>query len=163
MKQLLMFFFSLILIFGCSSNDELAKESVSKIILSPIKTSVYVGNTIQLKVTHIPSYLESPNIYWETSDFDKGVINESGLFTAKDTGAIYLLAHVLNTNIADSIKINILKHAVIPPSNGGGSGNGSGGSSNSSPTSRQCAAKTKKGKRCKRTADKGSIYCWQHK
>ena len=27
----------------------------------------------------------------------------------------------------------------------------------------QCAATTKKGERCKRNADPGSIYCWQHK
>lgn len=50
-------------------------------------------------------------------------------------------------------------------SGGGGSNNGgSGGDINNggSPVSRQCAAYTKKGKRCKRTASKGSIYCWQH-
>jgi hypothetical protein len=29
--------------------------------------------------------------------------------------------------------------------------------------SNQCAAYTKQGTRCKRTAEKGSIYCWQHK
>lgn len=28
--------------------------------------------------------------------------------------------------------------------------------------SKQCAAVTKKGKRCKRNAENGSIYCWQH-
>ena len=28
---------------------------------------------------------------------------------------------------------------------------------------RRCAAYTKKGTRCKRKAEKGSIYCWQHK
>lgn len=30
-------------------------------------------------------------------------------------------------------------------------------------SSKQCAATTKKGTRCKRNAEKGSIYCWQHK
>lgn len=30
-------------------------------------------------------------------------------------------------------------------------------------SSEQCAATTKKGTRCKRNAEKGSIYCWQHK
>ena len=29
--------------------------------------------------------------------------------------------------------------------------------------SRQCAAITKKGTRCKRKAEPGSIYCWQHR
>lgn len=29
-------------------------------------------------------------------------------------------------------------------------------------TSQQCEAITKSGKRCKRTAQKGSKYCWQH-
>lgn len=28
---------------------------------------------------------------------------------------------------------------------------------------KQCVAMTKKGTRCKRNAEKGSIYCWQHK
>lgn len=163
MKQLLTFLFSLTLIFGCSSNDELEKESVSNIYLSPIRNYVYIGDTIRLKITYLPSYLEAPSVYWETSDFDKGVISESGLFTAKDTGVVYLSAFIPKTNIADSIKVNILKHAIVPPNNGGGSGNGSGNGSNSSTTSRQCAAKTKKGKRCKRTAAKGSSYCWQHK
>jgi len=39
------------------------------------------------------------------------------------------------------------------------------GSSGSSVTtsSRRCAARTNAGTRCKRTASKGSIYCWQHK
>ena len=27
---------------------------------------------------------------------------------------------------------------------------------------KQCEAITKKGARCKRNAEKGSIYCWQH-
>lgn len=29
--------------------------------------------------------------------------------------------------------------------------------------SKQCAATTKKGRRCSRNAEAGSIYCWQHK
>ena len=41
------------------------------------------------------------------------------------------------------------------------SGNPSIGGS-SSASRNQCAARTKKGKRCKRRASKGSIYCWQH-
>lgn len=163
MKQLLTILFTLTLVFGCSSNDELTKESVSRILLSPIKKSVYIGDTIGLKATHFPSYLEAPDLYWETSDFNKGVISESGLFTAKDTGVVYLSVYIPKTTISDSIKVNILKRAIVPPNNGGGSGNGSNGGSNSSTTSRQCAAKTKKGKRCKRTADKGSSYCWQHR
>lgn len=51
-------------------------------------------------------------------------------------------------------------------SGGNGSNNGSSGgniNNGGSSVSRQCAAYTKKGKRCKRTASKGSIYCWQHK
>src|SRR5262249_46336363 len=32
----------------------------------------------------------------------------------------------------------------------------------SEPASRQCAAITKSGKRCSRSAAEGSIYCWQH-
>lgn len=40
-------------------------------------------------------------------------------------------------------------------------GNHNNGSS-SSASRKQCAARTKKGKRCKRRASKGSIYCWQH-
>ena len=35
-----------------------------------------------------------------------------------------------------------------------GSGSGSPG---------QCQAKTKDGTQCKRNAEEGSIYCWQHK
>lgn len=31
-----------------------------------------------------------------------------------------------------------------------------------SSSSGQCVARTKDGTRCKRTASKGSIYCWQH-
>lgn len=31
------------------------------------------------------------------------------------------------------------------------------------PMSTQCAATTKKGLRCSRTATPGSIYCWQHR
>jgi uncharacterized membrane protein YgcG len=47
--------------------------------------------------------------------------------------------------------------------NGSNNGSSSGGINNGgSSISRQCAAYTKKGKRCKRTASKGSIYCWQH-
>lgn len=50
-------------------------------------------------------------------------------------------------------------------SNNGANNGSSGGDINNggSSVSRQCAAYTKKGKRCKRTASKGSIYCWQHK
>lgn len=51
-------------------------------------------------------------------------------------------------------------------SGGNGSNNGNSGGNidnGGSSVSRQCAAYTKKGKHCKRTASKGSIYCWQHK
>ena len=30
-------------------------------------------------------------------------------------------------------------------------------------SSKQCAVTTKNGTRCKRKAESGSIYCWQHK
>lgn len=43
--------------------------------------------------------------------------------------------------------------AVAPASAGG----------ESKTASRQCAAITKKGTRCKRNAEAGSIYCWQHR
>lgn len=46
---------------------------------------------------------------------------------------------------------------------GNGGGGSVGGSSGTNVTSRRCAAITKKGTRCERTAAKGSIYCWQHK
>jgi len=36
-------------------------------------------------------------------------------------------------------------------------------SGESKTASRQCAAITKKGTRCKRNAEPGSIYCWQHR
>lgn len=51
----------------------------------------------------------------------------------------------------------------VPSGGGNGGGSGSGGDSGTNVTKRRCAAKTKKGTRCKRTAAKGSIYCWQHK
>lgn len=51
--------------------------------------------------------------------------------------------------VADRMKAQA--PAVAPPS----------GESKSA--SRQCAATTKKGTRCKRNAEPGSIYCWQHR
>lgn len=166
MKNLLYLLFTVCLFSACSSDDdEHIEESVSKINLSPILKAVYIGDTVQLTIKHFPTQLKKPNIYWESSDFEKGIINELGLFTAKDTGVVYLSARVADTNITDSIKVNILKKITVPPNNGGGSNNGNGSSngSSSSTTSKRCAAKTKKGARCKRTADKGSIYCWQHR
>lgn len=55
---------------------------------------------------------------------------------------------------------SIIALPILLPSCGGGDdeyeNSGSG-------TSNQCQAKTKDGTRCKRNAEKGSIYCWQHK
>lgn len=65
-------------------------------------------------------------------------------------------------NLRDTIRV--FQQGVYVPSGGGNSGgSGSGGGSGTNVTKRRCAAKTKKGTRCKRTAAKGSIYCWQHK
>lgn len=58
----------------------------------------------------------------------------------------------------------VYQFGVSAPSSGGNSGgSGVGGGSGTNVTKRRCAARTKKGTRCKRTAAKGSIYCWQHK
>lgn len=65
-------------------------------------------------------------------------------------------------NLRDTFRV--YQYGVYVPSDGGnGSGSGVGGGSGTNETKRRCAAKTKKGTRCKRTAAKGSIYCWQHK
>lgn len=65
-------------------------------------------------------------------------------------------------NLRDTFIVH--QYGVYVPSGGGnGGGSGSGGGSGTNVTKRRCAAKTKKGTRCKRTAAKGSIYCWQHK
>ena len=63
-------------------------------------------------------------------------------------------------NLRDTFLVH--QSGVFVPSNGG-NGGGSGGGSVTNTTKRRCAARTKKGTRCKRTAAKGSIYCWQHK
>lgn len=65
-----------------------------------------------------------------------------------------LVAYNDKYNIADTFEVEQGKK--YEPSGGGSS---SGGSSVSSG---RCAARTKKGTRCKRRANKGSIYCWQH-
>lgn len=58
----------------------------------------------------------------------------------------------------------VYQYGVYVPSDGGnGGGSGVGGGSGTNDTKRRCAARTKKGTRCKRYAAKGSIYCWQHK
>ena len=67
------------------------------------------------------------------------------------TGSTSLRIHKSNKFI-DSYSIVVSLHT---PSGGG--------SDNSSVSSSQCIAITQKGTRCKRTAEKGSSYCWQHK
>lgn len=62
-------------------------------------------------------------------------------------------------NVRDTI--TAYQFGIIDTSNESVSGGGSGSSTSTS--SRRCAARTKNGTRCKRTASKGSIYCWQHK
>ncbi len=58
----------------------------------------------------------------------------------------------------------VYQYGLPAPVNGGnGGGSGVGGGSGTNETKRRCAARTKKGTRCKRYAAKGSIYCWQHK
>lgn len=65
-------------------------------------------------------------------------------------------------NLRDTFLVH--QYGVPKPVEGGnGGGSGIGGGSGTNVTSRRCAARTKKGTRCKRTAAKGSIYCWQHK
>ena len=65
-------------------------------------------------------------------------------------------------NLRDTFRV--YQYGAPAPSGGGnGDGSGVGGGSGTNGTKRRCAARTKKGKRCKRTAAKGSIYCWQHK
>lgn len=72
--------------------------------------------------------------------------------TGKDRSCLFV-AYSDNTGQKDTFKIEQAK--VYIPS---GSSNTGGSSSYNG----QCAARTKKGKRCKRRASKGSIYCWQH-
>lgn len=65
-------------------------------------------------------------------------------------------------NLRDTFLVH--QWGVFVPSDGGnGGGSGVGGGSGTNETKLRCAARTKKGTRCKRYAEKGSIYCWQHK
>lgn len=73
-----------------------------------------------------------------------------------------VLAKNDKNNVRDTITIYQFGIFDTTSENTSGSGNNSGGSSTST-SSRRCAARTKDGTRCKRTASKGSIYCWQHK
>lgn len=73
--------------------------------------------------------------------------------TDKDRACLFV-AYSNKYSAADTFKVFQQKGVKLSDSSY------SGGSSSIS--SHQCAARTKKGKRCKRRASKGSIYCWQH-
>lgn len=91
------------------------------------------------------------------SDFDvryeKIYIKVDTNDTDKDRACLFV-AYSNKYSAADTFKVFQQKGVKLSDSSY------SGGSSSIS--SHQCAARTKKGKRCKRRASKGSIYCWQH-
>lgn len=96
------------------------------------------------------------NIDW-VSDFDvryeKMYVSIDSNKTGNDRSCLFV-AYSEKTGQKDTFKIEQAK-VYVP------SGSSSSGGS-SSVFSGQCAARTKKGRRCKRRASKGSIYCWQH-
>ena len=91
------------------------------------------------------------------SDFDvryeKIYIQVDTNDTGRDRECLFV-AYSNRFNTTDTFKVFQQKGVKLSESSS------SGGSSSAS--SGQCAARTKKGKRCKRRASKGSIYCWQH-
>ena len=91
------------------------------------------------------------------SDFDvryeKMYVSLDSNKTGNDRSCLFV-AYSEKTGQNDTFKIEQAKvHVPSGSSSSGGS---------SSVFSGQCAARTKKGRRCKRRASKGSIYCWQH-
>jgi hypothetical protein len=93
------------------------------------------------------------------------------------TGAKYHRAgcqYLANSSIAVALSLAVEHYSPCsvcrPPASGASTGATLAGAIEtpraapvaSAPSSRQCAATTKKGTRCSRTAKAGSSYCWQH-
>jgi hypothetical protein len=80
-------------------------------------------------------------------------------------GCRYLANSAIATPLSDAARLHTPCSICKPPMVTGTGGPGSASTAippQSSSTSKQCAATTKKGTRCSRSAAPGSAYCWQH-
>lgn len=161
---LTLFFLIPILLCGCGDNEQVTQSPpYLKLQHKNISTS-YLAYTKKLKISSNVEFDIEPKeyCYWvDYNNIENGIsIELSENYSEKERQCILIVKND-NHNISDTLTI-IQFGRPIPPSGGGGNGGSiSGGGSTS--TSKQCAARTKEGTRCKRTASKGNIYCWQHK
>ena len=161
MKVLPILIFALISITGCKKYDFGETPDWHYLIVDDTYAPSWEGKTW---VHYTCDYETQNDLYVEpikycdwVSDFDvrfeKIYIQVDTNDTDRDRECLFVV-YSNKFNISDTF--NVFQQKGVDTS-----GNPSIGGS-SSASRNQCAARTKKGKRCKRRASKGSIYCWQH-
>lgn len=161
MEVLPILIFALISITGCKKYDFGETPDWHYLIVDDTYAPSWEGKTW---VHYTCDYETQNDLYVEpikycdwVSDFDvryeKMYVSLDSNKTGNDRSCLFV-AYSEKTGQKDTFKIEQAKvHVPSGASSSGGS---------SSVFSGQCAARTKKGRRCKRRASKGSIYCWQH-
>lgn len=162
MKKILIAIASLI-ISGCSDYDNVGEDYNMLMVCNDVRVTSHQITTDVEVITTLDYFDVKPIGYcdWVSCARDYSYVDVR-VAENKSTEDRECFVEVYNDryNLRDTFLVH--QSGVFVPSNGG-NGGGSGGGSGTNVTKRRCAARTKKGTRCKRTAAKGSIYCWQHK
>ena len=137
---------------------------------------VYLDNngigtqTVKVKPAKLFTVKKSNRILWATHQIAKGEVTFSAKAnsTKMNRSCDFILIDNRGKPV-DTLKViqtnNVFKTTVKKITNKSKSASAVAFKSNSSCNSYggQCAATTKKGNRCSRKAESGSIYCWQHR
>lgn len=162
MKKILIAIASLI-ISGCSDYDNVGEDYNMLMVCNDVRVTSHQITTDVEVITTLDHFDVRPIGYcdWVSCARDYSYVDVR-VAENKSTEDRECFVEVYNDryNLRDTFLVH--QSGVFVPSNGG-NGGGSGGGSVTNTTKRRCAARTKKGTRCKRTAAKGGIYCWQHK
>lgn len=102
---------------------------VSSISISADSDSLYVGNTLKLRINYVPNKVKDDSIEWQSSDSKIASVDDNGLVTGVSAGVVTITATSVNNKKA-SIKLTVENAPVVTRSSGGSSsgGSSSGGS-----------------------------------
>jgi uncharacterized protein YjdB len=183
-KILLLLALILPVVMGCLKNEEYQEKENQSLAESITLNHNYVSLNIleSQKLTYIiyPEDAKHTDVSWSSLNPDVIYVDNDGEMTAFKEGKTYVIVKILDTDITSVCKVIVKTNEKSDDENNNGT-NGMDGNSSSSESNNndvdnddigknnvdasttRCAAITKKGVRCKRDAEAGGIYCWQHK
>lgn len=113
-----------------SINISVSYPPVSSISISANSDSIYVGNTLKLRINFVPNKVKDDSIYWQSSDSKIASVDDDGIVTGVSAGVVTITATSANNKKA-SMKLTVENAPVVTRSSVGSGTTSSSGTANS--------------------------------